>query len=144
MRFLPSATLVAAGLILYAATFTPAQAGTHQQMGMMYDAQHETTINGTVEEVNKPAQCGMMGTHLVVKSADKTTDVMLGPANYLAEKGFSFAKGDNVQITGSNATACGTESFIAREVVKDGKTLTLRDKTGRPSWAGMMRRGSTN
>lgn len=30
----------------------------------------------------------------------------------------------------------GTEYVIAREVVKDGKTLILRDKSGAPQWAG--------
>jgi hypothetical protein len=31
----------------------------------------------------------------------------------------------------------GAMEFVtAREVVKDGKTLTLRDKTGTPQWAG--------
>jgi hypothetical protein len=78
----------------------------------------------------------MMGTHLVVKGADSAMEVMLGPTKYVGDQGFSFAKGDSIQVTGSKMTMCGKEFIIAREVVKDGKTLTLRDKSGRPKWAG--------
>ncbi|HVY94413.1 MAG TPA: hypothetical protein VHA14_16745, partial [Bryobacteraceae bacterium] len=57
--------------------------------------------------------------------------------------GFKFAKGDSVEITGSKVTMNGEEWIIAREVTKDGKTLTLRDKDGNPKWSGgMMGRGS--
>ncbi len=57
-------------------------------------------------------------------------------AAFVSDKGFSFAKGDAVEVTGSKVTLTGKEYVIAREVVKDGKTLTLRDKNGIPEWAG--------
>ena len=41
-----------------------------------------------------------------------------------------------MEVTGSKVTVSGKEYVVAREVVKDGKTLTLRDKTGIPAWAG--------
>ena len=77
-----------------------------------------------------------MGTHLTVKAGDETREVMLGPANFITGKGFAFAKGDSIEVTGSKITMGAMEFVIAREVVKDGKTLTLRDKTGTPQWAG--------
>jgi hypothetical protein len=104
----------------------------------MYDTATETTIKGTVDAVSEPSCGQMMGTHLIIKAADSTTEVMLGPAKYVGDQGFSFAKGNSIQVTGSKMTMCGREFIIAREVVKDGKTLTLRDKTGRPKWAGQM------
>jgi hypothetical protein len=78
----------------------------------------------------------MMGTHLTVKASDETRDVMLGPSNFISDKGFSFAKGDSIEVTGSKVTMRGTAHVIAREIVKDGKTLTLRDKRSTPQWAG--------
>ena len=30
----------------------------------------------------------------------------------------------------------GNQYLVAREVIKDGKTLTLRDKAGKPQWSG--------
>jgi hypothetical protein len=85
----------------------------------------------------------MMGTHLTIRTADGEREVMLGPSDFIASKGFSFAKGDQVKVVGSNVTMLEAESLIAREVVKDDKTLTLRDKSGKPEWSGGMvhRRG---
>ena len=78
----------------------------------------------------------MMGTHLLVKTNTETIEVNLGPANFISREGFTFAKGDSVEILGSKAPMGDAEVLIAREVTKDGKKLTLRDETGRPLWAG--------
>lgn len=111
--------------------------GPHAGKNMrMYDPATEVTLKGTVEAVNQQTGGQMMGTHLTVKAGDETHEVMLGPANFVASKGFTFAKGDSVDVTGSKITMGAMEFVIAREVVKDGKTLTLRDKTGTPQWAG--------
>jgi hypothetical protein len=72
----------------------------------------------------------------MVKTEAETMDVRLGPASFVSGKGFTFAKGDAVEITGSKVSMDGKDAVIAREVVKDGKTLTLRDKMGRPMWSG--------
>jgi len=76
-----------------------------------------------------------MGTHLVLKTGADTTQVILGPTGYIASKGFTVAKGDTVEVTGSKLTRNETNYIIARQVVKGGKTLTLRDKEGTPAWA---------
>jgi hypothetical protein len=101
-----------------------------------YDPSTETNITGTVQDVLQPQRGRMTGTHLVVKTETGTTEVHLGPASFLTRQGFSFVKGDAVEIIGSKVTISGTEALLAREVSKDGKKLTLRDKTGRPMWAG--------
>lgn len=105
---------------------------------MMYNPATETTVKGSVEDFTQGARGMMMGTHLTVKTAEGETQVMLGPTQFIADKGFSFAKGDQVEITGSKITMGGVEWLIAREVIKDGKTLTLRDKSGKPEWSGGM------
>jgi len=111
-------------------------------MGMPgYQVSTETTITGTVEDVVQPARGRMMGTHLLVKTEAGTIEVHLGPSAFLSREGFSFAKGDTVEVVGSKMTMGGGEVIIARELSKDGKKLTLRDKTGRPVWAGPMKRG---
>lgn len=113
-----------------------ASAQTPGRAGRMYDPATETTFKGTVEAVTQQTHGQMMGTHLTVKEADETREVMLGPANFITGKGFAFAKGDSVEVTGSRITMGVMKFVIAREVIKDGKTLTLRDKTGTPQWAG--------
>ena len=102
----------------------------------MYDPASETTLKGTVEAVTQQARGQMMGTHLTIKTAEETREVMLGPAQFITSKGFAFVKGDAIEVTGSRITMGAIEFVIAREVVKDGKTLTLRNKTGTPQWAG--------
>ena len=107
--------------------------------GRLYDPATETTIKGNVDQVTQPSRGRMSGTHLFVKTDAMTVEVALGPTVFINDKGFSFAKGDAVEVTGSKVTLSGKEYVIAREVVKDGKSLTLRDKNGIPAWAG--RRG---
>jgi len=102
----------------------------------MYDPATETTLKGTVDAVNQQARGQMMGTHLTIKTADESREVMLGPAAFITGKGFAFAKGDSIEVTGSKITMGAMKFVIGREVVKNGKTLTLRDKTGTPQWAG--------
>jgi hypothetical protein len=118
------------------------QAQHHKGAGMMYNPATETTVKGTVESLDQGTQGMMMkmgmgmGTHLTVKTAEGDKQVMLGPSQFIANKGFAFAKGDQIEITGSKVTMGGNEYLVAREVIKDGKTLMLRDKTGKPEWSG--------
>lgn len=101
-----------------------------------YDAATEITIKGTVKQVNAVSHARMRGTHLTVQTDGNATEVALGPTNFLKRKGFTFAKGDAVEVTGAKATMHGKELLIAREVTRGDKTLTLRDKDGVPEWAG--------
>lgn len=102
----------------------------------MYDPATETTFKGTINAATEGACCQLTGTHLTVKTDEGVREVMLGPSQFIASKGFSFSNGDSIEVTGSKVTMGGTEYVIAREVIKDGKTLTLRDKKGAPDWAG--------
>ena len=58
------------------------------------------------------------------------------PSSLRPRRDLPSPKGDEVQVTGSKVTMHDTESIIAREVVKGGKTMPLRDKTGKPEWSG--------
>ena len=135
MRIRLMSISLALGAVLLSAAIASAQ-GPRAHKNRMYDPATETTLKGTIETVTTQARGQMMGTHFTVKTADETREVMLGPAKFITGKGFAFAKGDAVEVVGSKITMGAMEFVIAREVVKDGKTLTLRDKTGTPQWAG--------
>lgn len=137
-----SLTVGFALLSLLILPFTYAQQGPGPgQRSRMYDPSTETTVKGTVEAVNTiTGRHGWNGTHLTLKAKDKTIDVHLGPASFLKEKGFTFAKGDQVQVTGSKAEYGGSATIIAREVKKNGKTLVLRNAHGIPEWSRGWRR----
>ena len=127
---------VSAATILFGAVLVSAQGpGPHKGM-RIYNPTTETTLNGTIETVTEGARGQMMGTHLTVKTAEGAREVMLGPTQFIASKHFSFAKGNSVKVTGSKVNMGGSEYVVARQVAKDGKTLTLRDKAGKPEWAG--------
>lgn len=134
MKILVKRMNLAAGILL-SVMLASAQGPYARKNLRMYNPATETTLKGTIEAVTQPTSGQMMGTHLTVKAGDETREVMLGPSNFIASKNFSFAKGDSVEVTGSKVTMGGTEYVIAREVIKDGKTLTLRDNSGTPQWA---------
>ena len=135
MRNVVKSISLAAGAFLLSSVLASAQSLHAGRNTRMYDPATETNLRGTVEAVTQPTRGQMMGTHLTVKAAEETKEVMLGPAKFIAGKGFAFAKGDSIEVTGSRITMGATVFVIAREVIKDGKTLTLRDKTGKPEWA---------
>jgi DNA/RNA endonuclease YhcR with UshA esterase domain len=111
--------------------------------GRFYNPSTETTVTGTIEDVRSvPGRNGRGwgGTHLDLKTESGKFDVHLGPSAFLAAKHFTFAKGDQVEVTGSKVTYQGHDAIIAREVTAGGKVLTLRNAQGIPEWSGGRRR----
>ena len=103
--------------------------------GRGYNAATEVTLAGTVEAVHT---YGQGGTHVTLKTGQGELNVALGPSTFLAEKHFSVAKGDHLEVTGSKVTAGGSELVLARLVKKGDEALTLRDPGGIPQWSGAM------
>jgi hypothetical protein len=118
-------------------TFVFAQAQTGQRKGFpRYNPSTEATVNGILREVKQvSASRGWSGTHLILDTDAGAFDVHVGPSSFLAEKGFTFANGDKIEVTGSKVKYEDADALIAREVKKDGKVLTLRDTTGFPVWS---------
>ncbi len=134
-------------IVLAAATVAVAQ-GPHSPMP--YDPKTEVTLTGSVDEVQPRgcmhSQCCASqqggGVHLMLKSESDVIEVCVGPASFVQEKGFSFVKGDSIEVIGSRVKMAGKEVVIARQITKDKQTLTLRDSKGIPGWAGKRRRPS--
>lgn len=119
-----------------------AQGGMGQPtQGPKYNPSTEVTVKGTVGEVKEvTSPMGWAGEHLTLKTENETLDVHLGPASFLAEKKFSLAKGDQIEVTGSKIKYEGTDALLAREVKKGDQTLTLRNAQGIPQWSRSPRR----
>lgn len=134
------------GIIIALAAFTALclvpSASSQMNSGMgrahrIYNPATETTVKGTVEAVRKVwGHRHWSGTHLTLKTESGTYDVHLGPSSFLKKKNFTFAKGDEIEVTGSKVMYRHRDAIVAREIVKDGETLTLRDAQGYPEWAG--------
>jgi mono/diheme cytochrome c family protein len=117
------------------------QQSTGMNRGMLhYNPATETTLKGTVEEVKRfTPGGGWTGTHVVLKTDKGPVDVHMGPSSFLAEKQFTLAKGDQIEVTGSETKYNGTEVLIARQVKKGNQVLTLRNANGVPLWSGRER-----
>jgi hypothetical protein len=100
-----------------------------------YDLHTETKIKGTVDEVKLPAKGSEKEiVHLVVKDGTNPLDVYLCPKSFFDDMGMSFAKGDEIAITGSKVKQGESEIVLAREIVKGNDTFALRDPKGEPVW----------
>jgi hypothetical protein len=100
-----------------------------------YDVQTETKIKGTVDEVKLPPKGSEKEiAHLLVKDGANSIDVYLCPKAFFDDMGMSFAKGDEVAITGSKAKQGDAEVFLVREIVKGTDSFVLRDAKGEPVW----------
>jgi hypothetical protein len=101
-----------------------------------YDVHAETKMKATVEEVKLPPKGSEKEVaHLLVKTGPDTVDVYLCPKSFLDDMGVSFAKGDEIAITGSKVKQGEADLILAREVVKGTDTLVLRDEKGNPVWS---------
>ncbi len=127
--------LAVAAAILSVAALAMAQGMGPQHR--VYNPATVTTIRGEVVGVHVWAPRGRVHIlELRVRDESGVTVVHLGPVLFVRQQGFQFRRGDHVEVTGSKVTTQHYHYIVAREVVKDGKTLTLRDEQGRPAWAG--------
>jgi DNA/RNA endonuclease YhcR with UshA esterase domain len=102
-----------------------------------YNPATEVTLKGTIDDVHD-RQCpvsGGMGAHIVVKTGDgKTIEVHLATTKFMKNYDLIFAKGDQVEVTGSKVVFEGVETIFAREVKRGNDTFAFRDKDGNPVW----------
>jgi hypothetical protein len=100
-----------------------------------YDPASELTVSGTIRYViSGVGPDGTVGVHLEVTTANGPVRVHVAPAMFIGMNNFSFLTDDTVQITGAIVNHGGDPAVWARLVVKDGKTLTLRNPDGTPRW----------
>jgi hypothetical protein len=111
-----------------------------------YDAKTEITLKKAVvqdvKEVTLPN--GQNRFRLIVKAGLETYEVCLCPKAFLEVLDTTFAKGDEVDITGSKVQEGEKTIVLARELVKGNNTLVLRDKTGAPVWSWMEKKSPTS
>jgi len=131
-RLLIGTVIVAlSGLGLYAQSGNGPRSGSR-----MYDPNTETTLKGVVQEVKEvPGPGRATGTHLTIQSENDVYDVHVGPTWYLKQQKYVFAKGEEVEVTGSKVKYQRAHAIIARQIKKDGATWAVRDEQGVPLWS---------
>lgn len=109
----------------------------------LYDPKTEATFSGTIEDIQQqPCMGRRPGIHVMLKTQSETIEVCVGPQAFVQQKGFSFAKGDSIEVVGSRIKFGGKDVVIARQITKDKQTLTLRDAQGIPQWARWRRQAN--
>jgi hypothetical protein len=101
-----------------------------------YDPATEITTDGVITGVIATTGAdGTVGVRLKVKTAGNIVmNVHLGPAMFIGMNDASFFAEDPVVVTGAFVSHDGDVALWARQVTKNGKTLTLRGPDGTPRW----------
>jgi hypothetical protein len=127
-------------ILVFSAVLLMSSSAFSQGMGRgraFYDQSTVTTITGTIQSVDTLS--GRRGNfhmiQLTVKDTSGTVSVNIGPSFYLDEQKISFRAGDTVEVTGSKVQFNGADVILAAQVKEQGKTIILRDDSGRPVWA---------
>lgn len=132
-------TRVIAGLLaglLFAILAVPLGAQSASQtraghgIGPVYDAAHEITINGTVQEVvTKHVLGSPAGTHLLVSGEQGTVDAHVGPF-LTKDTQEALHTGLPVQIVGAMQEIHGKQYLLARQLIFGGRTVAVRNEHG--------------
>jgi hypothetical protein len=121
------AGLLFAGLAMAADTATTTKA---TGFGPFYDAKHEITLTGTIQEVvDKHTAGAPAGMHLLVAASQGVVDAHLGPFMNKDTKE-ALHTGTPVQIVGAMVTLHGKEYLYARQLIFGGRTVTVRSEHG--------------
>ena len=109
-----------------------------------YNPNTETTVKGTVEQVEtaelpgggltRQAEGQFSGPiYLNLKADSGTLKVVLGPSWFVESKGFKFAAGDQIEVTGSKFQ--DEDTIVARDIKKGDQVLVLRNAQGISEWS---------
>jgi hypothetical protein len=125
--------------LLQLAVIALVAASAFSQSPPRYDPATETTVKGTVGELKLvPPTGGKPIAYLVTKTGpDKEKDmvqIFLCPKSFLDQLGIAFKADETIEVKGSKVKQDGADLILAREMVKEGETLTFRFPDGKPAW----------
>jgi DNA/RNA endonuclease YhcR with UshA esterase domain len=101
-----------------------------------YDKSSEVKVKGIIDDVKTTADNTV---HITLKSDKGSFDVTVAPEKFLKEMEITFAKGDTVQVLGSQLMIDGNPALLAREVIRNGDVMVMRDEHGKPVWLGWIK-----
>ena len=106
-----------------------------------FNPSHKETLTGRISGICRESQSTESGVQitLLVSRSDggETTEVELGPDWYVDQQEAKPRVGDQVQVTGSNASLDGRSILVASQVLlrgQGGPVLSLRRLNGKAYW----------
>ena len=118
--------------------------GLHTKRNAMYGQTINTSVNGNAgeqrgrdyvrlgETKELTGVLELQGTEWFIKYEDKTYALHMGPEDYRDNQGFSLNENDIATITGF----VYKNDVAVKSITSAGKSIVLRDDSGRPAWAG--------
>jgi hypothetical protein len=108
----------------------PAEIQAGHGFGPVYDAAHETTLNGTIEKVVTQHTAGSpAGMHLLVAGPQGVVDAHIGPF-LTKETKQALQEGTPVRIVGAMTSLHGKDYLLARLLTVGDRTVTVRSEHG--------------
>jgi sporulation protein YlmC with PRC-barrel domain len=100
------------------------------------DLSSPVELTGRIKKVENAGASAKasQGMCLTIDAGGEDRIVHLGPAGYLKGQGWQPADGATVTVAGYNAQIDGKSVVVARTIQSEGKTIVLRDETGRAAW----------
>ncbi len=137
MRFRASAVLCIAPLLLALAAHSSQKETPADEP--RYDSSTNVDMMMVVNEVKEVSAAPLNGMHILARpessrAGSESTDVYLGPDDYLKDFECHYTKGDRIQVKGSKVKFNGSQVVLAREVRMNSQTVYLRDDQGVPYW----------
>jgi hypothetical protein len=126
--------------IFFTSTFVIAQNldgwGKKSYYNRRYDKKTFTEFTGGITIIDQfvPVKGMSAGILLYINTGKDTVTVHLGPKWYLEKQSLKLKEGDKVEVKGSKVYIHKNPVIIAREIIKEGNTLQLRDQNGIPDW----------
>jgi hypothetical protein len=135
----PKALVLLVLLLLAIPAASQSKSSAAKPAGPKYDLSSEITLKGVVEEVKEVpnSSLGETSLHLMVKTGSGLIEVQVAPVAFLKDMDVTFAKGDQLEIVGSQLTQDGNPIVLARSITRDRNELVVRDKQGAPAWSWM-------
>jgi hypothetical protein len=125
------------------------QRGAGESVGMARQATRPplVAIEGTLTAI-KTGPCERttgragVGTHLLLQNSEgKAINVHLGPATVVASFVNGLKTGDQMTVKAFRTDRLPADHYVAVKVTVGEKSVTLRDETLRPTWAGQQGSG---
>lgn len=135
---LPAICLLAALAAHAQSTSLPAATGP-SEASPVYDLSKEVNVQGTIQKIETVSGPGILGTHLLLQTAQGIVDAHLGAGAVASVKTLNLATGQRVSITGMIADAGGSPVLLARVLTTSDHIFILRNEHGLPARAIMPR-----
>lgn len=99
-----------------------------------YDPAAETTVKATIVAVETRETADGLDLVLLIDASGEELRVYAGPVMFVANSNVYYQCHDELTIIGTRVTFETGSWMLAREILKGGKTLQLRDSKGVPVW----------